>query len=298
MQTHDAYRRRLLQAMAVLPWWFSRRAAAAPIPDAARIIALEWRPAELLLALGVTPMAIADAPNYRSWVAEPALPPSVLDVGLRNEPNMEAMQRLAPSLILLSEGFGPAPASVASIAPTMTFRFSRQGDRPLAVARQDIAALAGRLGMPDRAQRHMADLDRQLDQTRQRLASGSLPLPPVLLFSFIDSRRIMVIGKNSLLQDVLDRVGVANAWDGEENVWGSATVGLERLAQFRGVRALCFHRGAQDPLAEVAGSTLWQTLPFVREKQLRVLPAVWFFGATLAAMRFCRMLGQAMEPRA
>lgn len=84
MQTHDAYRRRLLQAMAVMPWWYSRAAAAAPIADAARVIALEWRPAELLLALGVTPLAIADAPKYRSWVAQPALPPSVLDVGLRN----------------------------------------------------------------------------------------------------------------------------------------------------------------------------------------------------------------------
>ncbi|NDL65119.1 Fe(3+)-hydroxamate ABC transporter substrate-binding protein FhuD [Acerihabitans arboris] len=298
MQTHDAYRRRLLQAMAVLPWWLSQRAAAALVPDAARVIALEWRPAELLLALGVTPLAIADVPNYRRWVVAPALPPSVLDLGLRNEPNMEAMQRLRPSLILLSDGFGPAPDSVAPIAPTMTFRFSRQGDRPLAVARQDITSLAGRLGLPGRAALHFAAIERQLDHTRQRLASLASPLPPVLLFSFIDSRRIMVIGQNSLFQDVLDRVGVVNAWDGDENIWGSATVGLERLGQFRGVRAICFHRGEQDPLAEVAGSTLWRTLPFVRERQLRVMPAVWFFGATIAAMRFSQVLEQAMGPRA
>ncbi|WP_413739286.1 Fe(3+)-hydroxamate ABC transporter substrate-binding protein FhuD [Sodalis sp. RH21] len=282
--------------MAVLPWWSGRGVAAGAAPDLARIIALEWRPAELLIALGVMPIAVADVPNYRSWVVEPALASSVLDVGLRNEPNMEAMQRLRPSLILLSDGFGPAPESVAPIAPTMTFRFSRKGERPLAVARQDVQDLADRLELPGRAQRHFAAIDRQLDQTRRRLAAK--PYPPVLLFSFIDSRRIMVIGKRSLFQDVMDRVGVVNAWDGDENIWGSTVVGLERLAQFSQVRGICFHRGRQDPLFDISQSTLWHTLPMVRERQLRIVPAVWFFGATIAAMRFCQQLEQALESAA
>jgi len=290
MQTHDAYRRRLLQAMAVLPWWSVRAAAA---PDLVRIIALEWRPAELLIALGVMPIAIADMPNYRAWVQEPALAPTVRDVGLRNEPNMEAMQRLRPSLILLSEGFGPARARVASIAPTMTFRFSNTAGLPLTVARQDVQSLAARLGLPGRAQLHLAAVDRQLDQTRQRLARTAQP--PVLLFSFIDSRHIMVIGKRSLFQEVMDRVGVVNAWQGEVNFWGSTVVGLEQLAQFGDVRAVCFHRGAQDPLFDITGSALWNALPFVRTGQLRIAPAVWFFGATLAAMRFCQQLEHALR---
>lgn len=297
MQTHDAYRRRLLWALAVLPW-FCRRAAAALWADPARVIALEWRPAELLMALGITPLAVADVPNYRQWVSTPRLPASVRDVGLRNEPNMEAMQRLRPSLILLSEGFGPDEKSVAAIAPTMTFRFSRQGDRPLAVAQQDVIALAERLALPGRAQRHFNDLDRQFEQTRLRLAALPQPLAPVLLFSFIDRQRIMVIGRNSLFQDVMDRVGVQNAWDGEENIWGSTTVSLERLAQFNAILAICFHRDEQDPLAEVSESSLWRTLPFVREGQLRVAPAVWPFGATLAAMRFSQVLEQAMARQA
>jgi iron complex transport system substrate-binding protein len=31
-------------------------------------------------------------------------------------------------------------------------------------------------------------------------------------------------------------------------------------------------------------------MPFVREKQLSMVPAVWFYGATFSAMRFCRIL--------
>ncbi len=46
-------------------------------------------------------------------------------------------------------------------------------------------------------------------------------------------------------------------------------------------------------LQQVARTPLWQSLSFVRENQLRLLPPVWFYGATLSAMRFVRLLEQA-----
>ncbi len=70
---------------------------------------LEWLPAELLLALGVTPYGVADIPNYRLWVNEPALHDSVIDVGLRTEPNLELLTQMKPSFIVWSAGYGPLP---------------------------------------------------------------------------------------------------------------------------------------------------------------------------------------------
>jgi iron complex transport system substrate-binding protein len=85
MLSHDAYRRNLLKGMLLSPWWFYANKTQAALPiDLTRIIALEWRPAELLAALELTPLAIADVPNYRSWVADPPLAPAVMDVGLRD----------------------------------------------------------------------------------------------------------------------------------------------------------------------------------------------------------------------
>jgi iron complex transport system substrate-binding protein len=61
-------RRRLLTAMALSPpLWQMQKAQAAPI-SAERIVALEWLPVELMLALGVTPYGVADIPNYRMWL--------------------------------------------------------------------------------------------------------------------------------------------------------------------------------------------------------------------------------------
>ncbi|XBS70055.1 Fe(3+)-hydroxamate ABC transporter substrate-binding protein FhuD [Acerihabitans sp. KWT182] len=292
MQTHDEYRRRLLKGILFLPWCVAAAVAAEPMPDPRRIIALEWRPTELLLALGVVPQAIADAPNYRNWVVEPALAPSVKDVGLRTEPNMEALQRLHPSLILLTKGYGPTAASLASIAPVMPFPVQDTPGLPLTTARRDVRALGERLGLPERARQHLQALDQQLSRTRRRLSG--VVTRPLLLFTFLDSQHVMVLGKGSLFQEVMDQVGVTNAWHGEVNPWGSATMGFEQLAEIKGARGLCFRRSNGDPVDDMVKSPLWQVIPFVRERQWQTVPAVWFFGATLAAMRFCRLLEQSL----
>ncbi len=102
------------------------RGAQAANVDPQRVVATRWLPAELLLALGVTPYGVADIPNYRLWVNEPALPDSVIDVGLRTEPNLELLTQMKPSFIVWSAGYGPSPEKLARIAPA--------ADSPLATA--------------------------------------------------------------------------------------------------------------------------------------------------------------------
>ncbi|SUX75562.1 ferrichrome-binding periplasmic protein [Citrobacter freundii] len=83
IELHHTTRRRLLTAMALSPLLWRMNTASAAVVDPQRIVALEWLPVELLLALGITPYGIADIPNYKLWVSEPPLPDSVIDVGLR-----------------------------------------------------------------------------------------------------------------------------------------------------------------------------------------------------------------------
>lgn len=87
-------RRRLLTAMALSPLLWQMNTAHAAAIDPNRIVALEWLPVELLLALGIVPYGVADTINYRLWVSEPPLPDSVIDVGLRTEPNLELLTEM------------------------------------------------------------------------------------------------------------------------------------------------------------------------------------------------------------
>lgn len=97
IELHHITRRRLLAAMALSPLLWRMNTAHAAAVDTQRIVALEWLPVELLLALGITPYGIADIPNYKLWVSEPPLPDSVIDVGLRTEPNLELLTEMKPS---------------------------------------------------------------------------------------------------------------------------------------------------------------------------------------------------------
>ena len=184
----DLTRRRLLTALALSPLLYSLPGWTANSPkiDSRRVVALEWLPVELLLALGVTPYGVADTHNYRLWVEEPELPASVIDIGQRTEPNLELLQQMAPSLILMSEGFGPSPEKLAPIAPSMSFAFSQQGSTPLAVGKNSLRALGQRLGLEAAAEQHLNDFNQFMQAARQRFSASRNT--SLLMFSLLDTR--------------------------------------------------------------------------------------------------------------
>lgn len=287
----DITRRRLLTALASSPLLAHLPLAAAQ-PDRG-IIALEWLPLELLLALGVMPTGAAELHNYQLWVGGPPLPSSVVDVGLRTEPNMELMIQMKPSLILHSSGYGPAPGRIARIAPTMGFAFNTGDGRPLTSARDSLLALAQRIDRVPQAKAHLAELDLTLQLTRQRLA-GRVKRP-LLLMSVFDSRHAIVFGQNSLFLEVMNALGIENAWTTETSFWGSLVIGIERLATMKNIDVINFEHGNEALMKQVTASALWQAMPFVRENRFTSVPRVWFYGATLSAMQLCHTLDHALE---
>ena len=288
-------RRRFLAAMALSPLlWQMQKAQAAPV-NAERIVALEWLPVELMLALGVTPYGVADIPNYRMWVNEPVLPDSVIDVGLRTEPNLELLTQMKPSMLVWSAGYGPSPKILARIAPGRSLAFS-DGKQPLEQARRSLLEMADLLNKQDVAHRHLAAFDAYIDSLKPRFAQrGERPL---LMMSLLDPRHMLVFGPNCLFQEILDRLGVKNAWQGETNFWGSTVVGIDRLAAYKDVDVLCFDHGNEADMRRLAATPLWQAMPFVRANRVQNVPAVWFYGATLSAMNFARILDNALGGQA
>ena len=288
-------RRRFLAAMALSPLlWQMQKAQAAPV-NAERIVALEWLPVELMLALGVTPYGVADIPNYRMWVNEPVLPDSVIDVGLRTEPNLELLTQMKPSMLVWSAGYGPSPKILARIAPGRSFAFS-DGKQPLEQARRSLLEMADLLNKQDVAHRHLAAFDAYIDSLKPRFAQrGERPL---LMMSLLDPRHMLVFGPNCLFQEILDRLGVKNAWQGETNFWGSTVVGIDRLAAYKDVDVLCFDHGNEADMRRLASTPLWLAMPFVRANRVQNVPAVWFYGATLSAMNFARILDNALGGQA
>lgn len=289
-------RRQLLTALALSPLLLNMSLAQAAAIDPHRVVALEWLPTELLLALGVTPLGVADMNNYRAWVGEPQLPASVIDVGLRTEPNLELLTQLKPSLILYSAGYGPSPEKMTRIAPGLGFNFNDGSGKPLTVARNSLTELGEKLGMQQAAKDHLNKFDRFIAEMKPRFASRGDT--PVLLMTLLDSRHALVVGENSLFQQVMDLLGVKNAWHGETNFWGTAVVGLERLAAIKNADVICFDHNNDAEMAKVMATPLWNAMPFVRQQRFQRVPAVWLYGATISAMNFTTMLAKAVGSEA
>ncbi|BED51166.1 hypothetical protein VEE48_24000 [Escherichia coli] len=288
-------RRRLLTAMALSPLLWQMNTAHAAAIDPNRIVALEWLPVELLLALGIVPYGVADTINYRLWVSEPPLPDSVIDVGLRTEPNLELLTEMKPSFMVWSAGYGPSPEMLARIAPGRGFNFS-DGKQPLAMARKSLTEMADLLNLQSAAETHLAQYEDFIRSMKPRFVKrGARPL---LLTTLIDPRHMLVFGPNSLFQEILDEYGIPNAWQGETNFWGSTAVSIDRLAAYKDVDVLCFDHDNSKDMDALMATPLWQAMPFVRAGRFQRVPAVWFYGATLSAMHFVRVLDNAIGGKA
>ncbi|MBZ9558045.1 MULTISPECIES: iron-siderophore ABC transporter substrate-binding protein [unclassified Modicisalibacter] len=264
---------------------------AGPAAAAPRLVTLDWTIAETLTALGMPPQGVAQTAAYRDWVAEPSLPDTVVDLGLRVQPNLELLADLDPDRILISPMFASLEPRLSHIAPVTTVSLYAGSDAlwpDLLAATRKLARLGGR---PEAAERLIATTEARIADLRERLPEGERPL---LMVQFMDARHVRVFGEHSLYQAVAERLGLDNAWQGTTNAWGFSLVGLEALA---GIDAQLV---VVDPLPvgveqALADNGLWQHLAAVREGRVLHLPPVWSFGGLPSAERFAEQLVPALE---
>ncbi|NOT27399.1 MAG: ABC transporter substrate-binding protein [Acidobacteria bacterium] len=277
-------RRQFVASVAALPFLQQRPRSNPPL----RVASMDWALAETMIALGHDPIAIVAAADWNRYVVEPPLPRGVADLGLHPEINFELLATLAPDLILTSPFVQDLEPVLQRIAPVQRISIFEKSAVPLAQPREVTRVLGDSLGRTDAARSLLATADQAFDGYRQRVRALH-PLP-VLLVNFIDARHVRVYGGAGLYQNVLDRIGITNAWTRETNYWGYSTVGIETLATDTDLRLIAFEPVPPDAQSTLARSPLWSHLPFVRAGHVSVLPSVLMFGAIPSALRFARLL--------
>lgn len=282
-------RRTLLAGFASLPLLTQYSAAGGDV----RIASLDYALAETLLAIGHPPVAVTSAADWDKWVIEPPLPPGVADLGSHIDVNLERLALIDPDLILTTDFVKRQEPALGRIAETWRLTIYEPGSVPLERAQDVMLALGKRLGRLEAARTVLADADRAFADYRRRIKALD-PLP-VLLVNFMDARHVRVYGGQGLYQNVLDRIGLVNAWRGGSNYWGFATVGIEDLATGKDVRLFAFEPIPADTQPTLERSPLWSQLPFVKAKRVSVLPPVLMFGAVPSALRFARLLTEHLE---
>lgn len=246
---------------------------------AKRVAVLDWRPLEDLLFLGVTPIAGADLKDFTAWVKMP-LPRGIEDLGGRTSPNLERLAALQPELILGYTGFqGRLYPELSRIAPTALWDYLPEQDQLMAMRRHFLLH-ARLLGREEEGKRRLAELDRFLQEARDRLARAGLGGRPFLLVQAWAQEKVYnLFTPSTLASELLEAVGLRNAFRGPAEAYGLARVGpeglLRLLREHPGVQVLFIAPKGRNPLEDPGLGPLIQGV----QANLRPLdPATWTYG--------------------
>lgn len=276
-------------------------AAAVPATIPTRVVSMNWELTETLLALGVVPIGVSLPDWYRSSIVEPPLPPGVADIGLLYQPNFEVLLALKPDLLVITPGHMPALRTLQRIAPTITLSQYMTSAQPYHDLCGETVTLGTRLGRTGRADQLVAEAARTTEAVRARLAARpALLRHPLIVADLVDDRHLRVYGRGSLFDEMLAKLGVANAAHPRDGgaVWptqaGYTLVPLQRLAEVPEASVLLV--GPVKPAARrgLDGNAIWQALPAVRERRVAKLPVIAPYGGLVSMQRFAEAIEAAL----
>lgn len=260
-----------------------------------RVAVINWGLAQTLIALDIPPTAVADAPGYRKWVADPPLPSSSVDIGRRLEPNLTVLAGSAPDLVVMSSFYDELARQLSRIAPVLTLDIYQPGTMPLRRAEEVAACLAKRF----RREATLDHLTERLDEALRSLAAAAREpgvRRPVYVVQFRDADHVRVYGRNSLFGGVLREAGLDNAWQGTTNFWGFATIPFTDLDRAAG-HLVVIEPVPREVEGVMAQSPVWRALPAVRQGRVHRLDQVWAYGGLTSAIRFAGLLESSLRGR-
>ncbi|EOG1391674.1 iron-siderophore ABC transporter substrate-binding protein [Vibrio cholerae] len=251
-----------------------------------KVVALDWALAETALSLGVALQGVADAKGYQEWVVEPALNPTVTNVGSRREPNIELLSELKPDVILMSQQMAAAYKSLNKIAPVVVLTLYNEQKQPLKVAESITRSLGQLFGKEQQAEQVIAQTQAKLTANGEKIRAQSSVHKNLLLVRFINDKTLRIHGQGSLASATISVMGLKNSWQDQTNIWGFTTTGLEKLAEHQQSNVMLFGPLKPQDRQMLQSSPLWQAMAFTREKAVYELPPIWTFGGLIAAQRF------------
>lgn len=266
------------------------------VPDTVeRVVTLEHVLTELALTVGVQPVGVADAARFEALVGFPVpLDESVIDVGTRNEPNLEVIIGLQPDLILAASfRVGENYDELSAIAPVLTF----SGSDNLEVMLEMFSTVATALNREAEGEAVVEAMEAHFDAAEVALdAAGLADSTFIISQNWVEESlaTFRLFTDNAMAVEVLTSIGMENAWDGEPTPDGFTVVGIEGLADLEDTNF--FYHTDQATVDFFGESELWNALPFVQAGHDYWLGEnVWFFGGPVSVQKLVTLALDAME---
>ncbi|GGB62629.1 ABC transporter substrate-binding protein [Virgibacillus dakarensis] len=271
-----------------------------------KIVVLEWFYAEHLLALGIQPAGVPNIDEYNKWInIDEELADSVQDVGTRQEPNLEAISRLNPDLIIAAKfRHGELLDQLNKIAPTVTFAPYGNGSENLHdEMMNEFKTIAKIVDKEDKAKQEIADLNAFYDEQKERVAELGMDgkeYIATLAFSVQNSPVLRLYTDNSIVAQVMKRLGFKNAYQTEKpEQYGFSEVGIEALQNFQKDNLQFLYIVQEDDNVfenQLKENPVWENLSFVKSGNVHQIPGdTPVFGGVLSAKVLADQLITSMQ---
>jgi len=252
---------------------------------ATRVAGTEWNVIEHLVSLGVMPVGASDIEGFTTWDSAEKLDDTVTDIGTRGEPSIDTLARLDLDLVLVTDDL--VEGAIEQIEKTTPVIVVPGGDTADNIGQmfENLDLIATVTGTEDRADEIRAEFDDAIaDGAAAVEAAGATGDKVAFSDAWVDAGSVSVrpYAKGSLVSDVLEAIGLENAWPMEgDPVYGLAQTDVEGLTALGDVH---FWYMANDTMGdpyvdELAGNAIWESLPFVTEGKVDRFPdSIWMFG--------------------
>ncbi|GGM00201.1 ABC transporter substrate-binding protein [Pseudomonas asuensis] len=258
-----------------------------------RVVALTWEAAEHLVEMGITPLAVADADDYKVWVVRPALPEAVLNAGSRVEPNLELLAELKPDLIISSPALDDLRDKLERIAPVESFDSYRQDHNNYETARQNYLKLARQFNHLDQAQQRLAEMDTHIAGLRQQVIDHFHGrLPEVTIIRFSTPAVAYVYGDNSMPQYAMDLLHLKPAYPLPATAWGITQKPISELGRIH--EGVVLHIEPFSQKDKLFPTRLWQAMPFVQNHRFATVRSTWTYGGVFSVEYLAESLVDAL----
>ncbi len=265
-----------------------------------RIVALEWVYVEDLLALGIQPVGVADIAGYNEFVQiEPQLADTVVDVGTRQEPSLEAIAQLEPDLIIgVKLRHEAIEDTLSAIAPTLLFDpypAPETGIRQLDEMKQTFLKIAEVVNAKAKGEEVLQEMQAKFEAAAQQLQGKKIAQNPFILGQFVPGApQIRLFNDNAMAVQILQELGLTNAWQGAVDPFGFNTVWIESLPPVENANFFYIAEEKNPYFQQLQQNQIWKNLAFVKESRLYSIGSdTWIFGGPLSAEVFVEKVLQA-----
>ncbi|CAM4200796.1 ferrichrome ABC transporter substrate-binding protein [Bacillus manliponensis] len=272
---------------------------------AKKVVVLEWVYSEDLLALGVQPVGMADIENYNKWVNTEVKPgKDVVDVGTRQQPNLEEISKLKPDLIITASFRAKEiKDELEQIAPTILFDPSTNNDNHLAEMTETFNQIAKAVGKEAEAEKVLKEMDKTFADAKAKIEKAELKDKNIAMsqaFTLKDVPTFRMLTDNSMAIQIAKELGLTNAFKPGTNApdgFEQSTVEVLQTVQDANFIPVV---ADDDNIFDnsLKGNAAWENLNFKKEDRVYKLKGdTWMFGGPLSAQSLANQIADVMTAK-